>query len=110
MLYHFLFLHLQSRYRYNSTKPSFDFIDHGDGFVCTLTLPSSDVLSPLEGPKARSKQKAKRLVCLDACKRLHQLRVLDDFLCLSVEKPPPGISIKTAVHSSSDSSNDGVGT
>ena len=101
-----MFLHLLSCYRYSTTKPSFQFIDHGDGFVCTLTLPSSDVLSPLEGPKARSKQKAKRLVCLDACKRLHQLGVLDDFLCPSVEKSPPGISIKTTVHSSSD----GVGT
>ncbi|CAM0884261.1 unnamed protein product [Alopecurus aequalis] len=92
--------------KYNTTKPSFEFIDHGDGFVCTLTLPSSHVLSPLESPKARSKKKAKQLVCLDACKRLHQLGVLDDFLCPSVEKPPPGISIKTTLHSSSD----GVGT
>uniref|UniRef100_A0ACD5XC55 Uncharacterized protein n=1 Tax=Avena sativa TaxID=4498 RepID=A0ACD5XC55_AVESA len=92
--------------KYNTTKPSFEFNDHGDGFVCTLTLPSCDVLSPLVGPKARNKQKAKQLVCLDACKQLHQLGVLDDFLCSSVEKPPPVISIKTTVQSSTE----GVGT
>nr|CDM85593.1 unnamed protein product [Triticum aestivum] len=74
--------------RYDTTKPLFEFTNHGDGFVCTLTLPSSDMLPPLVGPKARSKKKAKQLVCLDACKQLHQLGVLTDSLCLSVEEPP----------------------
>ncbi|VAH83279.1 unnamed protein product [Triticum turgidum subsp. durum] len=55
--------------KYDTTKPLFEFTNHGDGFVCTLTLPSSDMLPPLVGPKARSKKKAKQLVCLDACKR-----------------------------------------
>ncbi|VAH67451.1 unnamed protein product [Triticum turgidum subsp. durum] len=74
--------------RYDTTKPLFEFTNHGDGFVCTLTLPSSDMLPPLVGPKARNKKKAKQLVCLDACKQLHQLGVLTDSLCLSVEEPP----------------------
>ncbi|XBI21034.1 hypothetical protein VPH35_062214 [Triticum aestivum] len=74
--------------KYDTTKPLFEFTNHGDGFVCTLMLPSSDMLPPLVGPKARNKKKAKQLVCLDACKQLHQLGVLTDSLCLSVEEPP----------------------
>jgi endoribonuclease Dicer len=42
----------------------------------------------LVGPKARNMQKAKQLVCLDACKRLHQLGALDDHLSPSAEEPP----------------------
>ncbi|CAM0950731.1 unnamed protein product [Alopecurus aequalis] len=92
--------------KHYTTGPSFESIDDGDGFVCILTLPSSDVLTPLRGPKARSKQQAKQLVCLDACKKLHRLGILDDFLSPSVEKPLPGISIKTTAHSSSDNGVD----
>lgn len=84
----FTFLHFCTCHRYDTTKPLFEFTNHGDGFVCTLTLPSSDMLPPLVGPKARNKKKAKQLVCLDACKQLHQLGVLTDSLCLSVEEPP----------------------
>lgn len=72
--------------KYDTTKPSFEFTNHGDGFVCTLTLPSSDMLPPLVGPKARNKKRAKQLVCLDACKQLHLLGVLTD--SLSVEEAP----------------------
>jgi len=42
----------------------------------------------LVGPKARSMQKAKQLVCLDACKRLHQLGALDDHLSPLAEETP----------------------
>jgi endoribonuclease Dicer len=82
----------------------FESIAHSDGFECALTLPSSDVLPPLRGPKARSKNVEKQLVCFDACKKLHQLGVLDESLRPFVVKPlpVPGISIKTTAHSSSD--------
>uniref|UniRef100_A0A0D9V9B3 Uncharacterized protein n=1 Tax=Leersia perrieri TaxID=77586 RepID=A0A0D9V9B3_9ORYZ len=70
-------------------KPTFQFTHHGDGYVCKLTLPSSAVLQFLVGPKARNMQKAKQLVCLEACKKLHELGALDDNLCLSVEDPVP---------------------
>ncbi|KAM0868260.1 hypothetical protein ACQ4PT_041438 [Festuca glaucescens] len=94
--------------KYYTTRPLFESIAHSDGFECVLTLPSSDVLPPLRGPKARSKKAAKQLVCFDACKKLHQLGVLDESLRPFVVKPLPlpGISIKTTAHSSSD----GVGT
>jgi endoribonuclease Dicer len=51
----------------------------------------------LVGQKARNMQKAKQLVCLDACKRLHQLGALDDHLSPSVEEPPPEISSKSSI-------------
>jgi endoribonuclease Dicer len=62
--------------------------------VCTLALPPSAVLQILVGPKARNMHKAKQLVCLDACKKLHELGALDDHLCLSVEDPVPEIVSK----------------
>ncbi|XP_047049658.1 endoribonuclease Dicer homolog 3a-like [Lolium rigidum] len=94
--------------KYYTTRPLFESIAHSDGFECVLTLPSSDVLPPLRGPKARSKKAAKQLVCFDACKKLHQLGVLDESLRPFVVKPLPlpGISKKATAHSSSD----GVGT
>ncbi|PNT71104.1 hypothetical protein BRADI_2g23187v3 [Brachypodium distachyon] len=92
--------------KYHTTRPSFEFTHHDDGFVCTLTLPSSDVLPPLVGPKARSKQKAKQLVCLDARKQLDLLGVPGDSLCPSVEDPPLEIVNKASVLTS----NAGVGT
>ena len=102
-----MFLHLHSCHRYYTPRPLFESTDHGEGFMCTLALPSSYVLPPLRGPKPKTMKKAQQLVCVDACKKLHRLGVLDDFLCPSVENPLPGISIKTtAAHSSSD----GVGT
>lgn len=60
----------------------------------------------LVGPKARNMHKAKQLVCLDACKKLHQLGALDDHLCPSVEEPPLEILSKTNVRISGA----GVGT
>jgi endoribonuclease Dicer len=77
-----------------SPKPTFEFTHHDDGYVCTLALPPSAVLQILVGPKARNMHKAKQLVCLDACKKLHELGALDDHLCLSVEDPVPEIVSK----------------
>lgn len=42
----------------------------------------------LVGPKARNKHKAKQLVCLHACKKLHQLGALDDHLSPYGEESP----------------------
>uniref|UniRef100_A0A0E0JSJ4 Uncharacterized protein n=1 Tax=Oryza punctata TaxID=4537 RepID=A0A0E0JSJ4_ORYPU len=78
-----------------SPKPTFEFTHHDGGYVCTLTLPPSAVLQILVGPKARKMHKAKQLVCLDACKKLHELGALDDHLCVSVEDPVPEIVSKT---------------
>ncbi|XP_006645199.1 endoribonuclease Dicer homolog 3a isoform X3 [Oryza brachyantha] len=89
-----------------SPKPTFQFTQHDDGCVCTLKLPSSAALQLLVGPKAKNMHKAKQLVCLDACKKLHELGALDDHLCLSVEDTVPETLSKTKGQSSSA----GIGT
>ncbi|GJM92126.1 hypothetical protein PR202_ga08557 [Eleusine coracana subsp. coracana] len=73
---------------YNTPKPTFEFTDYCDGYECTVTLPSSAVFQVLVGPKARNMHKAKQLVCLDACKKLHQLGALDDRLSPYSEELP----------------------
>lgn len=92
--------------KYYTPRPTFQSTHHADGCVCTLTLPSSAVFRLLVGPKARNMHKAKQLVCLDACKKLHQLGALDDHLCPSVEEPPLEILSKTNIRISGA----GVGT
>jgi endoribonuclease Dicer len=72
----------------------------GGGYECTITLPSSAMIHLLVGSKARIMQEAKQLVCLDACKRLNQLRALDDHLSPSVEEPPLDISKKSSISTS----------
>ncbi|KAJ1286734.1 hypothetical protein BS78_03G374900 [Paspalum vaginatum] len=83
--------------KYYTPKPTFQFTHYGDGCECTVTLPSSAMLQVLVGPKARNMQKAKQLVCLDACKRLHQLGALDDHLSPTVEEPPLKILSKASI-------------
>ncbi|XP_062207830.1 endoribonuclease Dicer homolog 3a isoform X2 [Phragmites australis] len=92
--------------KYYTPRPTFQFTHYGDGYECTVTLPSSAVFQLSVGPKARNMQKAKQLVCLDACKRLHQLGALDDHLLPSVEEPPLEILSKA----SNCTSGAGVGT
>ncbi|CAL4972547.1 unnamed protein product [Urochloa decumbens] len=83
--------------KYYTPKPTFQFGQYGDGYECTVTLPSSAMFQLLVGPKARNTQKAKQLVCLDACKRLHELGALDDHLSPSTEQLPPESLSKTSI-------------
>ncbi|XP_039850430.1 endoribonuclease Dicer homolog 3a-like isoform X2 [Panicum virgatum] len=92
--------------KYYTPRPTFQFTHYGDGYECTVTLPSSAMFQLLVGPKARSMQKAKQLVCLDACKRLHQLGELDDHLSPSAEEPP----LENLSKASICSSGAGLGT
>lgn len=73
--------------RYYSPKPKFDFsCSGGMSYACTLTLPPSAPFQTLVGPICKSTLLAKQLVCLEACKKLHQLGALDDHLLPLVEK------------------------
>ncbi|KAL6613967.1 hypothetical protein ACP70R_036237 [Stipagrostis hirtigluma subsp. patula] len=83
--------------KYFTPRPTFQFTPYGDGFECTVTLPPNAAFQLLVGPKARNMQKAKQLVCLDACKKLHQLGALDDYLSPSGEDPPLEILSKANV-------------
>jgi endoribonuclease Dicer len=52
-----------------------------------MKLPPNAAFQTLAGPTCRNQQLAKQLVCLEACKKLHQMGALDDHLLPSVEEP-----------------------
>lgn len=56
-------------------------------YKCKLILPPSSAFQTLEGPTERSCQKAKQSACLEACKKLHQMGALDDYLSPCTEVP-----------------------
>lgn len=73
--------------RYFTPKPVFEFTLYGGSYQCTLTLPPNAAFQTLVGPVHRNSHMSKQLVCMDACKKLHQLGALDDRLLLVVEEP-----------------------
>ncbi|XVF48783.1 hypothetical protein PTKIN_Ptkin03bG0216400 [Pterospermum kingtungense] len=74
--------------KYYTPKPSFQFTSSEGLYKCKLTLPVSAAFQMIFGPPSRNSQLAKQLVCLEACKLLHQVGALDDHLIPSVEVPP----------------------
>lgn len=56
-------------------------------YQCKLTLPQNAAFRHLMGPIARSSHLSKQLVCLEACKKLHQMGGLDDHLLPSIKAP-----------------------
>ncbi|XP_008793257.2 endoribonuclease Dicer homolog 3a-like [Phoenix dactylifera] len=68
------------RDKYFTPKPVFEFTLYGGSYQCTLTLPPNAAFQTLVGPVHRNSHMAKQLVCMDACKKLHQLGVLNDHL------------------------------
>lgn len=73
--------------KYYTPRPTFEYSTSNGSSECTLTLPPSAAFLKLVGPFCLSNQKAKQLVCLEACKRLHQLGALDDHLLPITEEP-----------------------
>ncbi|PIA43114.1 hypothetical protein AQUCO_02000511v1 [Aquilegia coerulea] len=71
---------------YFTPKPKFHYTLSGELYECELTLPSSALLRRIVGSKASNCHLAKQLVCLEACKKLHELGLLDDHLLPSVEE------------------------
>lgn len=49
-------------------------------FQCTLTLPPTAAFQTILGPIGGNSHIAKQLVCLAACKKLHNLGALNDHL------------------------------
>ncbi|KAJ3678564.1 hypothetical protein LUZ60_002367 [Juncus effusus] len=49
-------------------------------FACKLLLPTNAAFQTLVGPAETSSQKARQSVCLEACKKLHEMGGLDDYL------------------------------
>ncbi|XXG48939.1 hypothetical protein AAC387_Pa02g3257 [Persea americana] len=73
--------------KYYTPKPIFQFALHGGSYECTLTLPPNAAFQRIVGPMCRNSHLAKQHVCVDACKKLHQMGALDDHLLPSVEEP-----------------------
>ncbi|KAG1358569.1 putative Endoribonuclease Dicer [Cocos nucifera] len=75
------------RDKYFTPKPVFEFTLYGGSYQCTLTLPPNAAFQTLVGPVHRNSHLSKQLVCMDACKKLHQLGALNDHLLPFVEEP-----------------------
>uniref|UniRef100_A0A1D1ZF59 Endoribonuclease Dicer 3a n=1 Tax=Anthurium amnicola TaxID=1678845 RepID=A0A1D1ZF59_9ARAE len=74
------------RDKYYSPKPLFQISSYGGSFECTLTLPPSAAFPMLVGPVSQNSHLAKQLVCLEACKKLHEMGALSDHLLPSIEE------------------------
>ncbi|OMO86445.1 hypothetical protein COLO4_21161 [Corchorus olitorius] len=74
-------------------KPKFNFTSSGGLYECQLTLPANAAFQTLVGPLSRNSHLAKQLVCLEACKQLHQMGALDDHLIPNFKKPSQKHSI-----------------
>jgi len=59
----------------------------GGGHVCKLILPPNAAFQTLVGPSGKDVRQAKTLVCLEACKKLHQMGALNDHLVPFIEDP-----------------------
>ncbi|XP_022132011.1 endoribonuclease Dicer homolog 3a isoform X2 [Momordica charantia] len=72
--------------KYFSPKPIFQ-LSYGEGsYECRLTLPPTAAFQSIVGPSSRNSNLSKQLVCLEACKKLHQLGALNDHLLPLIEE------------------------
>ncbi|KAK2391994.1 dicer [Trifolium repens] len=96
------------RDKYSSGKPNFEFVPvEGGGYECKLTLPPNAAFHTIVGPSGKDVRLAKSLVCLEACKKLHQMGNLNDHLVPSIEDPP---EVDNVVKIKESSSAAGAGT
>ncbi|PWZ54428.1 Endoribonuclease Dicer 3b [Zea mays] len=73
--------------RYYLPKPCFEVGLKDGSYQCTLTMPHNAAFRSIVGPPSSSCNLAKQLVCLEACKKLHELGELDDHLVPLTEEP-----------------------
>ncbi|KAG6599127.1 Endoribonuclease Dicer-like 3a, partial [Cucurbita argyrosperma subsp. sororia] len=72
--------------KYFSPKPIFQ-LSYGEGsYECRLILPPTAAFQTIVGPSTRNSNLSKQLVCLEACKKLHQMGALNDHLLPSIEE------------------------
>lgn len=60
----------------------------GEFHRCKLTLPQKAAFQTIIGPDSSNARLAKKLACLEACKKLHELGALNDHLLPTGSKPP----------------------
>ncbi|XP_060171899.1 dicer-like protein 4 isoform X2 [Lycium barbarum] len=68
------------RDEYFCPKPQFFYFDDIDGTICKLILPSNAAMHHIVSAPQSSNEAAKKDACLSACKRLHELGALTDYL------------------------------
>ncbi|MCL7031503.1 hypothetical protein MKW94_015389 [Papaver nudicaule] len=73
--------------KYFQPKPIFQLQLIGGAYECILTLPPNAPFQRLAGPAVVNSHLSKQLVCLEACKQLHQCGALDDHLLPYIEEP-----------------------
>ncbi|XP_050365532.1 endoribonuclease Dicer homolog 3-like [Argentina anserina] len=73
--------------RYFIPRPDFHFRLYEGFYQCEITLPPNAAIQTIVGPMSRNSHSSKQLVCLEACKMLHQMGALDDHLLPIVEVP-----------------------
>lgn len=66
--------------RYFHPKPQFFYYDDADGMVCTIILPANSPIHQVVGSPQSSSDAAKKDACLRACKALHEIGALTDYL------------------------------
>ncbi|XP_024966955.1 endoribonuclease Dicer homolog 3a isoform X2 [Cynara cardunculus var. scolymus] len=87
--------------KYYAPKPKFQFLLVEGSHQCNLTLPPNAALQTITGPLCKTSNLSKQLVCLEACKRLHQMGALTDHLVLHNEDPSANKSTKSMKEPSS---------
>ncbi|XP_058180782.1 dicer-like protein 4 [Rhododendron vialii] len=65
---------------YYNPKPEFSFFDDAKGTICSIILPSNAPIREIASLPQPSTESAKKDACLEACKALHELGSLTDFL------------------------------
>ncbi|KAJ4951413.1 hypothetical protein NE237_028245 [Protea cynaroides] len=91
--------------KYYTPKPNFQFTFSGGSYEYTLNLPPNAAFQTIVGPANRNSHISKQLVCLEACKKLHQMGALDDHLLPYIENPS-----RDAVIERTEESASGAGT
>ncbi|KAL6543544.1 endoribonuclease Dicer [Orobanche hederae] len=65
---------------YFNPKPQFFFYDDADGMVCNIILPANAPIHQISSTPQPSTEAAKKDACLKACKELHEIGALTDYL------------------------------
>ncbi|KAL6271201.1 hypothetical protein ACE6H2_028112 [Prunus campanulata] len=73
--------------KYFIPKPTFDFEISEGLYQCKITLPPNAAFQTTVGPLSSNTHLSKQLVCLEACKKLHEVGALDDHLLPLIEEP-----------------------
>lgn len=78
------------------------------GYQCKLILPSNAAFQTIVGSSGKDMRLAKSLVCLEACKKLHQMGALNDHLVPFIEDPSEEADMKSKELSSGASAGAGI--